>query len=192
MKGYCCKSCFDCAASCGRDEAMEGEASVAHVMDQLPSTTGACSQEEFAIVLSVAMQESDSMAKTDTSKSGGAKNVSPFNMNLSELAKLGCDSSCANGLGQSQGSYDWNGSVRWLLQGIRGGTAIGDTNDFFNYHRDGTTGWNLCKGKGPSCDCGSKGCKAYRDAIADSARELLKSPSTMANGQRVCEKVPYI
>ena len=52
------------------------------------------------------MQESDSMDKTDTSKTGQAKNVSPFNLNLAELALLGCDAQCANGLGQNNSTYN--------------------------------------------------------------------------------------
>jgi palmitoyl-protein thioesterase len=179
MKGYCCRTCFGCDTACGRAAPQ-------------PTANGVCSTEEFAVVLSIAMQESDSMEKTDTSKSGGAKNVSPFNMNLDELALLGCDSACADGLGQGAGGYDFEASVMWLLKGLRGGTPIGDTEDFLNYQRDGVTGWKACKGKGPGCDCGSKGCKAYRDAIADAANLLLQEPSTMANGQRVCENTPHI
>jgi hypothetical protein len=188
MKGYCCKTCHDCKSGCGRS--LRAQAFVPSQPRQLPN--GSCSSQELALVLAIAMQESDSMEKTDTSKHGGAKNVSPFNMNLSELSLLGCNSQCADALGQHSSDYDWNGSVSWLLKGLRGGTAIGSTEDFLNYHRGGTTGWKDCKGKGASCDCGKYGCKAYRDAVADGAKLLLKSPSTMGNGQRVCEKVPYV
>ena len=78
------------------------------------------------------------------------------------------------------------------LTGPRGTSPIAQTEDFLNFHRDGTTGWKACKGRGSGCDCGSKGCKAYRDAVADSAQILLKDPSTMANGQRVCENIAHI
>ena len=178
--GYCCKTCFGCEGCSRKSNA------------SLLSLASVCSQEEFAVVLAMAMQESDSMEKTDTSKHGGATNVSPFNMNFDELGMLGCDESCARGLGQYSGSYDISASIMWLLKGIRGGSQIGTTEDFLNYHRDGVTGWKACRGKGSGCDCGSKGCKAYRDAVADAANLLLESPSTMANGQRVCEEIKHI
>ena len=115
--------------------------------------TNNCTEDELAIVLAIAMQESDSMDKTDTSKTGLAKNVSPFNLNLAELALLGCDAQCANGLGQNSRTYNLQEATYWLLKGVRGTGAVGSTDDFLNYHRGGSTGWRACKGKGSGCDC---------------------------------------
>jgi hypothetical protein len=93
----------------------------------------------------MAMQESDNMDQTDTSKgtSSGSSNWSPFNMNMDQLSRLGCDSACARSLGQYDGSYDIDKAVYYLVKGLRGGTAIGGTCDFLNYHRDGYTGRRL-------------------------------------------------
>ena len=124
------------------------------------------------MVLAMAMQESDSMEKTDTSKHGGATNVSPFNMNFDELGMLGCDESCARGLGQYSGSYDISASIMWLLKGIRGGSQIGTTEDFLNYHRDGVTGWKACRGKG----------REGWAHLERSARRRLGQPRVMATG----------
>ena len=142
----------------------------------------------------MAMLESDKMDKTDTSKGStkGKSNFSPFNVNADELKLLGCDLSCAQSLGQYAGKYNIDKAVEYVLKALRGGTAIGGACDFLNYHRDGSTGWNACKGKGCNCDCGTKGCKAYKDGIADSANQILKNPGYGTNGNRVCEKIPWI
>merc|ERR1712232_229577 len=153
-----------------------------------------CSQQEAAVIWAMAMQESDKMDKTDTSKgtSGGSSNWSPWNMNMDELGYLGCDFNCAKGLGQYAGKYNIDAALGYLLKGLRGQSSIGGACDLMNFHRDGSTGWNACKGKGCSCDCGTKGCKAYKDATADAANIILKDSSILMGGKRVCEKVPYI
>ena len=155
--------------------------------------TNNCTEDELAIVLAIAMQESDSMDKTDTSKTGLAKNVSPFNLNLAELALLGCDAQCANGLGQNSSTYNLQEATYWLLKGLRGTGAVGSTDDFLNYHRGGSTGWRACKGKGSGCDCVPLQCRAYRDAIADAAMILLKQgKESMIDGERVCEDIKHV
>lgn len=216
MRGKCCQTCHGC--SCGRfaskhiallatndttNEVSSDEqdsVSIGEFIASLPPTVPAadittqakCSQQELAIVLAMAMQESDSMQKTDTSKDshGGAKNVSPFNLNLSELGYLGCDKSCANSLGSHSSNYNVPKSVFYVLKGIRGGTQIGSTEDFMNFHRGGSTGWKQCKGK-VGCEC-SYGCKAFRNAIADMAKELLRDPRNMADGKRLCRNVKHV
>ena len=40
--------------------------------------------------------------------------------------------------------------------------------------------------------CRCTGYTKIVEAVADAAKLLLKAPSTMGNGQRVCEKVPYV
>merc|ERR1719482_2497604 len=86
-----------------------------------------CSNEERAVIWAMAMQESDKMDKTDTSKgtTGGSSNWSPWNMNMDELGHLGCNSACAQSLGQYDGRYDINKAVGFLLKGLRGQTSIG-------------------------------------------------------------------
>ena len=145
-------------------------------------------------MLAMAMQESDDMDSTDTSKGSDkpSSNFSPFNLNAAELGELGCDMSCAQSLGQHASDYDIPRAVGYVIYGLRGGTAIGGACDFLNYHRDGSTGWLDCYGKSCQCDCGSGGCKAYKDAIADAANQLLQHPSYGTAGYRVCEKVPHI
>merc|ERR1719387_1180812 len=152
-----------------------------------------CSTNERAIVIAMASQESDKMDKSDTSKgtSSGKSNWSPFNMNMDQLSYLGCDSTCAKSLVQSASKYDIDKAVHYLVKGIRGGTKIGGTCDFFNFHRDGTTGWKTCKGKSCKCDCGHGGCEAYKDALADAAHQILDHKD-FTGGKRYCEKVPHI
>jgi hypothetical protein len=153
-----------------------------------------CSMQEHAVILAMAMLESDKMDKTDTSKGKdkGSSNFSPFNVNAAELKLLGCDMSCAQSLGQFTSDYNIDKALMYVLKGLRGGSAIGGACDFLNYHRDGSTGWNTCMGKGCDCDCGKAGCKAYKDGIADSANLILKHPGYAVNGNRVCETIPHI
>lgn len=153
-----------------------------------------CSGGELATVLAMAMIESDSMDSTDTSKgsSGGKSNWSPFNLNMDYLNAVGCDESCARSLGQSSGSYDINGAVRYVLDGLRGLSGIGDTCDFIHYHRYGKTGWEACKGKGCFCDDDCKGCSDYAAAVADGAQQILKNTKYGTDGYRVCEEVPHV
>merc|ERR1719359_904157 len=133
-----------------------------------------CSGGELATVMAMAMIESDSMDKTDTSKgsSSGRSNWSPWNMNMDQLKALGCDETCARSLGQHSGSYDIPKATGLLLKGLRGQSSIGTACDFMHYHRYGSTGWNAGKGKGcgfeiPKC----KGCNHYAQAVADGARQ---------------------
>jgi hypothetical protein len=135
------------------------------------------------------------MSRTDTSKgsSGGRSNWSPFNMNMDQLSHMGCDEGCAKSLGQSSGSYDIGRAVGLVVDGLRGSTSIGSGCDFLNFHRDGITGWEKCKGGGAcSCDCGGKGCNAYRAAVGDGATQILSNTKYGTMGYRVCESVPHI
>merc|ERR1711907_925892 len=223
MKGYCCKTCFDCNR-CGAGPPQPppppfpSGSSLPGMLDGLatkgsrcgiekPNDTrktmeakfmdacSGCSGGELATVLAMAMIESDNMDSTDRSKgsSGGRSNWSPFNMNMDELKLLGCDEGCAKGLGQSSGSYDIPGAVGYVLAGLRGGTEIGDTCDFLNFHRDGTSGWKACKGKGCGCGGGEcKGCAQYAGAVADAAQQIIKNTQYGTEGYRVCESVQHI
>lgn len=156
---------------------------------------GGCSGGELAVIMAMAMIESDDMDSTDTSKgsSGGSSNWSPWNMNLDYLEKVGCDLGCARGLGQSSGSYDISSAVSYVLQGLRGDPAIGDACDFLHFHRYGSTGWEDGKGKGcgyESSKC--KGCSDYASAAADGATQILKNHQYGTDGYRVCESVPHV
>merc|ERR1711959_480759 len=174
---------------------IEGKDSTRKKMDAVfAKACSGCSGGELALVLAIAMIESDKMYKTDTSKgtSGGSSNWSPFNLNMDYLNAVGCDESCAKGLGQSSGSYDIDGAVGYVLDGLRGSSGIGDTCDFFHYHRDGKTGWNACKGKGCMCDQHCSGCSQYIGAVADGAKQILGNTKYGTEGYRVCEKVAHI
>lgn len=154
-----------------------------------------CSGGEQATIMAMAMIESDNMDKTDLSKghSRGKANWSPWNMNTDQLKALGCDESCAQSLGQHDGSYDIPKAIGLLLKGLRGQSSIGDACDFLHYHRDGSTGWNAGKGKGCEFSSSScKGCREYAQAVADGASQILKNPDYGTQGYRVCEKVPHL
>jgi hypothetical protein len=141
----------------------------------------------------MAMIESDDMSHSDRSKgtSGGSSNWSPWNMNMDQLQHMGCDSACAKSLGQGP-SFDVDKAMDYLLSGLRGETDIGDACDFMHFHRDGTTGWNACKGRGCSCEGECKGCSSYTMAVADGAKQILADPSLGTAGNRVCESIPHI
>jgi hypothetical protein len=153
-----------------------------------------CNKHETAIVIAMASQESDKMDKTDTSKgsSSASSNWSPFNMNMDQLELLGCDKTCAKSLGQSASHYNIDKAVHYVVKGIRGGTKIGGTCDFMNFHRDGRTGWKTCLHKSCKCDCGSKGCKAYKDATADGAHQIADNKWDFTGGKRYCESLAHI
>lgn len=183
--------CGDCH-SCG----IEGYDSTRQTMAELFANAcqaHGCTTQEHAVVLAMAMQESDKMDQTDTSKgsSGPSSNWSPFNMNMDQLSRIGCDSSCAESLGQYSYDYDIDTAVYYVLVGLRGGTAIGGTCDFLNFHRGGYTGWTECQGQSCSCDC-TYDCKAYKDATADSSNTILEDTSYFTNGERVCQSVPHV
>jgi len=189
LLGLGCNNCHGCG--------VEGCDSTRAKMDgQIGSAckNNGCTLQEAAVIWAMVMQESDKMDKSDTSKgsSGGSSNWSPWNMNMDELGYLGCDYNCAKSLGQYDGKYNLDRAVYYLLKGLRGQSSIGGACDLMNFHRDGSTGWKACKGQGCNCDCGSKGCKAYKDATADAANQILKDQSIFTNGKRVCEKVPHI
>jgi len=152
-----------------------------------------CSGGELATVLAIAMIESDKMDKTDTSKgsSGGSSNWCPFNLNMDYLNAVGCDETCAKGLGQS--GYNINGCVDYLLKGLRGTGGIGGICDFMHFHRYGKTGYEDGKGKGcgyESSKC--KGCADYTSAVADGATQIVKNTAYGTEGYRVCESIPHV
>jgi hypothetical protein len=150
-----------------------------------------CSTEEHAVVLAMAMQEGAAFeADTDKGTEGPESNWSPFNMNMDQLNRLGCDSSCATSLGQYSGDYDVDKAVLYVLKGLRGGTDIGSTCDFLNFHRGGSSGWEDCRGEPCSCDC-QYDCKTYKDAQADSTRTILADTSLLTSGKRVCQEVGH-
>lgn len=211
MKGYCCSTCngggggggnnlaallADCGCGNCHGCGVEGPNSVRRTMEaEFNSACNSlgCTSQERAVMLAMAMQESNDMDSTDTSKghSSGSSNFSPFNLNADELSHLGCDMGCAQSLGQYSTDYNIPKAVGFVIQGLRG-SALGGACDFLNYHRDGSSGWDACKGKGCTCDCGWGGCKAYKDAIRDAAEQVLSNPSYGTAGYRVCEKVPHI
>jgi len=152
-----------------------------------------CSGGELATIMAMAMIESDSMDKTDTSKgsSSGKANWSPWNMNTDQLQALGCNIGCARSLGQSDGSYDIPAAVRLVLRGLRG--ALGDACDFMHYHRYGSTGYKSGKGKGCGYESSScKGCSLYAQAVGDGATQILENTHYGTEGYRVCEKVQHV
>jgi len=111
---------------------------------------------------------------------------------MDQLSALGCDASCARGLGQSEGDYNIPAALNYLLQGLRG-SALGTACDFLHYHRYGSTGWKSGKGKGcgyESSKC--KGCSSYANAVADGAKQILGHHSYAQDGHRVCEKVQHV
>jgi len=130
---------------------------------------GRCSEAERAVVLYLAMQESNLMDETDTSKGSAqpASNFCPFNMNVDFLSLVGCDLACAQALGQRYAEYDIPSCVRYLLRGLRGeweirgeiraggGAHSGSACGFLDFHRGGRTGFDNAIGA-QSCvaDCG--------------------------------------
>lgn len=155
-----------------------------------------CSGGELATVLAIAMIESDKMDKSDTSKgtTGGSSNWCPYNLNMDYLSHLGCDSHCAQGLGQHKGSFNMASCTNYLLQGLRGASAIGSTCDFMHFHRYGKTGWDSGKGKGCSYEDSSKckGCSDYVKAVSDGAQQILAHHEYAFDGNRVCESVKHV
>merc|ERR1712187_821365 len=152
-----------------------------------------CGTDALSVLLAMAMQESENMDMTDTSKgsSGPASNWSPFNLNMDALNRLGCDSSCAMAMGQYFNDYNVDLAVFYVLKGLRGGTDIGSTCDFLNFHRGGESGWQECLGQ--SCDCNCEyDCRAYKDAIADAANRMRDDTSYYTNGKRVCQDIPHV
>lgn len=112
---------------------------------------------------------------------------------MDQLSYLGCDEACAKSLGQGgfgQGQVD--SAMQYLLAGLRGETRIGDTCDFMHFHRDGTTGWNACKGRGCGCSSKCKGCSDYVNGVADGAKQILAKPEYGLDGSRVCESISHI
>jgi hypothetical protein len=155
-----------------------------------------CTGGELSMVLAIAMIESDKMDKSDTSKgtTGGSSNWCPYNMNMDYLEQLGCDKKCAQSLGQSKSKFDMESCTKYLLDGLRGHSAIGDTCDFMHFHRYGVTGWNAGKGKGCDYEDSSKckGCSDYPKAVADGAEQILANHAYAFDGNRVCEKVVHV
>jgi len=176
---------------------IEGKDSTRQEMEaKITQACSGCTGGELATVLAIAMIESDKMDKSDTSKgtTGGSSNWCPYNLNMDYLGELGCSKSCAQGLGQSKSSFNIPACTKYLLQGLRGGSAIGDTCDFMHFHRYGTTGWNSGKGKGCGYESSSncKGCSDYVKAVADGAQQIIANPSYASDGHRVCEKVVHV
>lgn len=167
------------------------------MQDKIRSACRGCSGGELAVVMAMAMLESDKMDHSDTSKgtSSGKSNFSPWNMNADFLQVLGCDIHCAQRLGQTSGSFDIPGALRYVLEGIRGtNPTLGGICDFFHFHRYGSTGWKSGKGKGCGYESGSdcKGCSSYAAAIADGAKQILDKHELGTDGYRVCEKVVHV
>jgi len=162
--------------------------------DEIRRACIGCTEGEWAVITAMAMIESDKMDHSDTSKgtSGGSSNWSPWNMNMDQLSHLGCDESCAKSLGQQKGSFDVPKALRYLLSGLRGETEIGDTCDMMHFHRDGSTGWSKCKGKGCGCSSGCSGCSDYIDGVADGAKQIIADPSIGLTGKRACETIHHI
>merc|ERR1712232_1554 len=103
---------------------------------------------------------------------------------------MGCDKSCAVKMKQKD-PYNLDLSVKYVLAGLRSkgddGKTIGNIYDFFNFHRNGYSGWDDCKGKGLKkdsfhCKCYSHktgkdaGCDQYQDAIGDIANRIAENP----------------
>jgi len=172
---------------------IEGKDSTRKKMEAIfAKACSGCSGGELALVLAIAMIESDKMDKTDTSKgtSGGSSNWSPFNLNMDYLNHVGCDASCARGLGQSAQNGN---AVPWLLKGIRGTGGLGGICDFMHFHRYGKTGWQTGKGKGCGYESSTcKGCSDYVKAVSDGATQILKNTAYGTEGYRVCEKVQHV
>jgi hypothetical protein len=155
-----------------------------------------CTGGELATVLAIAMIESDHMDTSDTSKgtTGGSSNWCPYNLNMDYLNQVGCDKVCAQSLGQHKSSFNMGACTSYLLNGLRGDPAIGDTCDFMHFHRYGKTGWESGKGKGCGYEDGSKckGCSDYPRAVADGAEQILANHDYAFNGNRVCENVRHV
>jgi len=165
------------------------------IQAEIINACNGCSQGMLATIMAMAMIESDSMDKTDTSKgsSAGKSNWSPWNMNLDYLEKVGCNLACARGLGQSSGSYNIPAAVRYVRQGLQGAAAIGDACDFLHFHRYGSTGWEAGKGKGCGFESSScKGCSDYAKGVADGASQILANTQLGTDGSRVCEKIYHV
>ena len=176
---------------------IEGKDSTRKEMEQrIRDSCVGCTGGELATVLIIAMIESDKMDKSDTSKgtTGGSSNWCPYNMNMDYLSVLGCGKSCAQGLGQYKNDYNIPLCTKYLLEGLRGSSAIGDTCDFMHFHRYGRTGWQAGMGKGCYYEDSRKcdGCSDYPKAIADGANQILAHTAYAFDGNRVCEKVQHV
>jgi hypothetical protein len=184
-----CEDCHSCDNHIIDDEPKYTQDLAYKIKDACESN--GCSPEEHAVVLAMAMQEGAAEeADPEKGTEGPQSNWSPFNMNMHQLNKLGCDDSCAMSLGQHSYDYDIDKAVLYVLKGLRGGTGIGSTCDFLNFHRGGSSGWEDCRGEPCSCDC-QYDCKTYKDAQADSTRTILADTSLLTSGKRVCQEVGH-